>query len=180
MTTTSSATDTTPRAWIGCLACYNAGSLIGDWFDAVAADEVTTYDIHGRASSHDEMWVMDHENIPVKGEMSPADAAAWGQVYTEVDPEHWPALCAWVESGDYISEGTVDEVTLADFEERYCGEWESFEDYAEQLADDIGLLADVPEEIARYFDWQAWSRDLAFDYATHDNPEGGVFVFRVL
>ena len=80
--TTSSATDTTPRVWIGCLACYNAGSLVGDWFDAATADEVTTYDVH--------------------------------------------------------------------------------------------------EAIARYFDWDSWTRDLAFDYTTYDNPEGGVFVFRIL
>ena len=151
MNTTSSATDTTPRAWVGCLACYNNGRLVGDWFDAATADEVTTYDVHGRASSHDEMWVMDHENIPVRGEMDPLTAAAWGRCLAEVDDSLRPALCAWVESGDYIAEGTVDEVTLADFEERYCGEWESFEDYARELADDIGLLADVPEEIARYF-----------------------------
>ena len=183
MNTTSSTTDTTPRAWIGCLHCYNDGRLVGDWFDAATADEVATYDVHGahsRADSHDELWVMDHENIPVRGEMDPLTAAAWGQVYTEVDPEHWPALCAWVESGDYVAEGTGDLPSISDFEERYCGEWESFEDYACELADAIGLLADVPEGIARYFDWRAWTRDLAFDYSTYDDPDGGVYVFRVL
>ena len=178
MNTTSSATDTTPRVWIGCLHHYNSGYLVGDWFDAATADEVTTYDVHGRASSHDELWVMDHENIPVKGEMSPADAAAWGRAIAEVDEHLRPALFAWVESGDYVTEGDTDLPCISDFEERYCGEWESFEDYARELADDIGLLADVPEEIARYFDWRAWTRDLGFDYSTHDNPEGGVFVFR--
>ena len=175
--------DMTPRVWIGCLHCYNEGRLIGDWFNAEIADEVTTYDVHSahsRADSHDELWVMDHENIPVKGEMRPADAAAWGRVYTEVGPEHWPALYAWVESGYYVAEGTGDLPSISDFEERYQGHWESFEDYAEQLADDIGLLSDVPEEIARYFDWQAWTRDLAFDHSTYDDPEGGVFVFRNL
>ena len=173
-------TDTTPRAWIGCLACYNSGHLIGEWFDAATADEVTIYDVHGdsRADSHEELWVMDHENIPVKGEMSPADAAAWGRVYEEAD-EQWPALCAWVESGSYVAEGDGEEA-LSDFEDAYLGHWESFEDYAQQLADDIGLLADVPEAIANYFDWDAWTRDLASDYTTHDSPEGGVFVFRVI
>lgn len=173
-------TDTTPRVWIGCLACYNGGHLIGEWFDAVAADEVTTYDIHGRASSHDEMWVMDHENIPVRGELDPLAAAEWGRVYTEVGPEYWPALCAWVESGDYVTEGDTDLPSIFEFEERYCGAWDNLQEYAEQLADDIGLLADVPEEIARYFDWSAWTRDLGFDYSTCDDPDGGVFVFRVL
>ena len=174
-------TDTTPRVWIGCLACYNAGSLVGDWFAASTADEVTTYDVHGahsRADSHDELWCFDHENLPVRGELDPLTAAAWGRVYTEVGPEHWPALCAWVESGNYIAEGTGDLPSISDFEERYCGAWDTFDDYARQLADDIGLLAGVPEEIARYFDWSAWTRDLAFDHSTYDDPEGGVFVFR--
>ena len=183
MTTTSSATDTTPRVWIGCLHCYNDGRLVGDWFNAATADEVTTYDVHGahsRDDSHDELWVFDHENLPVRGEFGVLEATEWGGVYEEAGGEQWPALCAWVESGDYVAEGTGDLPSISDFEESYQGHWESFEDYARELADDIGLLADVPEEIARYFDWQAWSRDLAFDYATHDNPEGGVFVFRVL
>ena len=182
-TITSSATDTTPRAWIGCLACYNEGRLVGDWFDAATADEVTLADVHGahsRADSHDELWVFDHENLPIRGELDPLAAAEWGRVYTEVGPERWPALCAWVESGDYVAEDDTDLPSISDFEERYQGHWDTFAEYAEQLADDIGLLADVPEEIARYFDWQAWSRDLAMDYSTYDDPEGGVFVFRVM
>ncbi len=108
-TITPSATDTAPHVWIGCLACYNAGCLVGDWFDAVTADEVTTYDIHGahsRADSHDELWVFDHENIPVRGEMDPITAAAWGRCLAEVDEHLRPALCVWVESGDYVAEGT--------------------------------------------------------------------------
>ena len=180
MTTTPSTTDTTPRAWVGCLSCYNEGRLVGDWFNAEIADEVTTYDVHGahsRADSHDELWVFDHENIPVRGEMDPLTAAAWGQCLAEVDEHFRPALCAWVESGDYVAEGTGDLPSISDFEERYCGEWSDFDDYARQLADNIGLLDGVPEEIARYFDWRAWSRDLAMDYSTYGNPEGGVFVF---
>ena len=175
-------TDTTPRVWIGCLHCYNDGRLVGDWFNAATADEVTTYDIHGdsRADSHDELWVMDHENIPVRGEMDPSEAAEWGRVYTEVGPEHWPALCAWVESGDYVAEGTGDLPSISEFEDRYQGHWESFEDYARQLADDIGLLEGIPEEIANYFDWDSWTRDLAFDCPNYDDPEGGVYVFRNL
>ena len=175
MTTTSSATDTTPRVWIGCLACYNDGRLVGDWFDADTADEVTTYDVHGdsRADSHEELWVFDHENIPVRGEMDPLTAAAWGRCLAEVDERLRPALCAWVESGNYVTEGDTDLPSISDFEDSYQGHWESFEDYARQLAG-------VPEEIANYFDWDSWTSDLAFDCPNYDDPEGGVFVFRVL
>ena len=177
--TTPSATDTTPRAWLGCLHHYNSGYLVGHWFDAESADEATLADVHEGSgldyAECEELWVFDHENIPVRGELDPLAAAAWGRVYTEVGPEHWPALCAWVES-----EGTGDLPSISDFEERYCGAWENFEDYARELADDIGLLDGVPEEIANYFDWDSWTRDLAFDCPNYDDSEGGVFVFRVL
>lgn len=133
MTITTPATDTTSRVWVGCLACYNEGRLIGDWFDADTADEVTTYDVHGahsRADSHDELWCFDHENIPVKGELDPMTAAAWGRCLAEVDEHLRPALIAWIESGDYVTEGTGDLPSLSDFEERYQGNWDSFDDYA--------------------------------------------------
>lgn len=173
----------TPKVWIGCLACYANGRLVGDWYDATEADTVTTYVLHGahsRADSHDELWVFDHENIPVSGEMSPADAAAWGSALAEVDEHLRPALVAWVESGDYVAEGNSDLPCIPDFMERYCGEWSDFDDYARNLADDTGLLDGVPEEIANYFDWDSWTRDLAFDYTTANNPDGGVYIFRNL
>ena len=177
-------TDTTPRAWIGCLHHYNDGRLVGHWFDAESADEATLADVHegyglGYAEC-EELWCFDHENIPVRGEMDPLTAGAWGRCLAEVDEHLRPALCAWVESGDYVAEGTGDLPSISDFEERYQGHWDSFREYAENLADDIGLLDGVPEEIARYFDWSAWSRDLAMDYSVHVNLEGGVFVFRDL
>ena len=175
--------DTTPRVWIGCLACYNNGRLVGDWFDAEDADEVTTYDIHGahtRADLHDELWCFDHENMPVGHEMSPYEAAQWGRAVTSVPEDQREALCAWVRSGNYVAEGDGDLPSLSDFEERYCGQWDSFREYAEELADEIGLLDEVPEHIASYFNWEAWTRDLAFDYTVEDASSGGVFVFRNL
>ena len=145
---------------------------------------MTVDDVH-RASGRDasfceELWVMDHEGIPVSGEMSPHEADEWGTALTSVDEHLRPALRAWVASGDYVAEGTGDLPSIPDFEDRYCGEWDSFRDYAEQLADDIGLLSSAPEELARYFNWDAWTRDLGFDYPAAPAPAGGVFVFRNL
>lgn len=182
MTTATTTTDETPRVWIGCLHCYNAGALVGHWFDAIEADEVTLADVHrgsGRGSaSCEELWCLDHENIPVSAEMGPVEAAKWGRLLTSVDEHLRGALCAWVTSGSYVAEGSGDLPSLSDFEERYCGEFDSFREYAEQLADDIGLLDGVPDEVARYFHWDAWTRDLAFDHTTADAPGGGTYVFR--
>jgi antirestriction protein len=177
MDITTPTSDTTPRAWIGCLACYNEGGLVGRWCDAIDADTVTPEDIHESPTDHEELWCFDHENIPVRGEMDPLMAAAWGRFLAEVDDTVRPALIAWVETGDYVEDGDG-LPSVGDFEERYCGQWDSFDAYAEDYVESTGLLADVPEEIARYFDYEAFARDLRFDYATCDAPDGGVYVFR--
>lgn len=179
-------TDTTidPRVWIGCLACYNNGHPIGQWFTALEAENVTTKDVHATSARArpdcEELWVMDSDGLPISREISPAEASAWGRLLQEVDEWQLPALLAWVRSGDYIAEGSSDLPSLPDFEERFAGEWSSFRDYAEALADDIGLIHDVPEAVAAYCNWDAWSADLAYDYATAPAPGGGVFVFRAL
>lgn len=179
MTTTT--TDTTARVWIGCLTCYNHGRLTGEWFAAADAGDVTTADVHGFPSAtHEELWVMDHEHLPISGECSPAEAGEWGQLLADVDDWQRDALMAWVRSGDYIADGTGPLPSLPDFEERYAGEWDTFREYAEELADDIGMLSGVADEIARYFDWSAWTRDLAYDYTTEPASDGGLYVFRSL
>jgi len=184
MTIANTSTDETPRAWVGSLGAYNAGNLIGRWFDAVDCDDITADDVYRGSGlcpdGDEELWVFDHENIPVSGEMSPYDAAEWGRTLAEVPDHQRAALCAWVRSGVYVAEGTGDLPSVSDFEERYAGHWDGFAEYAHQLAEDIGLLADVPEEVARYFDWAAWSRDLALDHTTEADADGGVHVFRSL
>lgn len=183
--TTMTTETTTPRAWIGCLSCYNSGRLVGEWYAAAEADDVTPASVHADAGtvariSCEELWVMDHEHLPLSGECSPAEAAAWGRLLADVDEWQRPALLAWVRSGDYIAGGRGDLPSLSDFEERYAGEWATFGEYAESLADDIGLLAGVPDELAAYFDWAAWTRDLAYDYTAEPAASGGVHVFRSL
>lgn len=182
--TAAVATDQTPKVWIGCLACYNSGYLVGDWFDAVDADETTLADVHrgsGRPyAACEELWCFDHELIPASGEMSPHEAAEWGRVLTEADEHLRPALRSWVRSGSYVAEGRGDLPSIPDFLERFCGHWPSFRDYAEQMADDVGLMIGWPETAASYFNWSSWVEDQRHDYVVEDAPapEYGVYVFR--
>lgn len=180
MNTTTTAAE--PAVWIGSLAAYNAGHLIGDWYPATEAGDVTVADLHRGTgvpyTDDDELWVFDLECLPVTREMDPLEAARWGEIYEEVGSDMWQALCAWVRSGSYVAEGHTDFPVISDFEEAYAGEWSSFQEYAEGLAEDIGLLTDVPEDLQMYFSLERWSSDLAYDYTTVDAPTGGVYVFR--
>lgn len=66
-----------PSVWIGCLECYNAGRLVGDWYPAIEARDVTTDQIHGkkaRPNTHEELWVFDCKDMLVDEEMCPSDA----------------------------------------------------------------------------------------------------------
>lgn len=170
-----------PRVWIGCLACYNNGHLVGDWFNATVADEVTVADVHGAQppqGTHEEIWVFDTDAMPGPAEeMSPQEAAQRAQRLAEVAEDDRDAFAAWWASGDHV-EDSVGLPVASDFEERFCGTWGSFRGYAEHLADETGLLNEAPDEVARYFDWAGWIRDLAFDYTTLPAADGGVYVMR--
>ncbi|MGB3696259.1 MAG: antirestriction protein ArdA [Gordonia sp. (in: high G+C Gram-positive bacteria)] len=171
-----------PRVFVSCLECYNAGRLIGDWYEASEAGDLTPTQVHHRpihANTHEELWCLDFENIPVRYEMSPMDAAKWGELYDDLDDDaEWPALCAWVRSGDYVAEGNTDLPCLSDFRDRYFGVWDTLRDYLIDYVDSTGMLADVPEEVARYFDYEAYERDLQGDFTTEPAGPGQVYIFQ--
>lgn len=183
---TITAADTTPRLWPACLSCYNNARLVGQWVDCTDAADVTLHQLHEGTGSLsagcEEIWCLDTENIPVEHEMGLLEAAEWGRVYTEVGPEHWPALCAWVRSGAYVAEGRGDLPSVSDFEERYCGRWDDFREYAEHWATETDMMDRWPDDAVRYLNWDAWTRDMAMDHTVVNAPapEYGVFVFRDL
>jgi antirestriction protein len=45
----------------------------------------------------------------------------------------------------------------------YIGEYSSDEDMAREYIDSTGLLSDVPESLANYFDYESYARDMMFD-----------------
>lgn len=175
---------TVPQIWPACLHHFNAGYLVGDWFDITEAAEIDLAAVHrnGPAVTPDceEIQIFDVDGLGISKEMGLLEAVEWAEAYEEAGAEQWPAVAAWVGTGGYVAQGTGDVPSIGDFEERYCGIWPSFRDYAFELADDIGLLRDVPEEISRYFDWDSWIRDLQMDYSTAPAPEYSVYVFRDL
>lgn len=171
-----------PRIWLGCLQCHSEGRLVGEWYPASKAAEVGPAELHGRpvpAGTHEEIWGLDVEGFPEAGEMGPLDAQRWGDLYTEVGDAQRQPFCDWVRGGGHV-EDADGMPSVSDFDEAYCGEWDSFLEYAEQLAEDIGLLSDVPESLQPYVDMRKWARDLAYDYTVESNPDGGVYVFRSL
>ncbi|WP_414122793.1 antirestriction protein ArdA [Corynebacterium nuruki] len=180
MRTFNAATMTiTPRVWIGCLACYNEGELVGRWYDATAAEDVLPSDLHGVPTAHEELWCMDTENMPVTREMDPRTASAWGRAMEAIAPQWRAAWMAWIE--DQHIDRPDEAPDQQEFNERFAGQYPSFVDYAEMIVSDTGMLDGVPDEIGRYFDMERYAEDLAHDYIVLDMgyPEFGVWVFNL-
>lgn len=182
----------TPRAWIACLACYNAGRLVGDWFEGtdlptevggddgfdarMGADLPADHSAGVLDGMHEELWVLDHEGYGplLRGECSPTEAQRLAELLEGVDDPD--ALGAFV---DHYGKVPDTEALLEAFEEAYAGEWDSERAYAEELVDDLGMLRDVSEDLARYFDYEAYARDLFMgDVYSSPAPGGGIYVFR--
>jgi antirestriction protein len=172
MTTT---TTDAMRVWVGCLACYNDGRLVGEWVDAVDADTFTPCE----RPDHEEWWCLDHEGLPIDGECSPMYAAALADLLSATGEPTRSALMAWIREGNYSTdvEGLP---VLSDFDDAYCGEYDSPRDYAQTYAEECGL---VPEEYVwptSCIDWEQATRELMMDHYTAPAPGSGVYVFRTL
>lgn len=175
------------RVWIGCLSCYNSGFLVGEWYPAVDADEVTVYRLHQAVDAPkfgcEELWVLDHENLPVKGELSTSEAAEWGRLIESVPARERAAFLAYCQSpacdvGDDLP-------SVEAFRESYCGTWDSLRDYADHLAEDCAVFVDVPDHLIAFIDYESWARQVGFDHVVVDVEDslglktGQVYVFRL-
>lgn len=171
--------DDTPRVWVGCLACYNAGNLIGEWVDGTeAADAPETSEVFAgcRAKLHEEFWCMDHENYGglLDGECSPMEAQEIAEKIEAL--ESWQpveAVAAYLSNNG----GTIVDLDMGDFEESYQGEWRSEEEYAESFVDDVyGIPGDA--WWSSYFDYEKFANDLFMGDNWSSPAPGGVYVFR--
>ena len=163
-------TETTPRAWVGCLGCYNDGRLNGSWVEGVNAGDISLAvkvkvgnpAIYGEGClvcvtcGSDEFNVFDHEGYEglIRGECSPVEAQEKAELIESAGDE-WPMFRAYLSN---CGSGDLNEARDA-----FIGEFDSWTEVADQLVDDCGLLSDAPALLVRYFDYEAYGRDLSYD-----------------
>ncbi len=64
----------------------------------------------------------------------------------------------------YIALGIGDD-DLSNFEEAYSGEFENDEEFAQDMAENIGALAKEPQWPYTCIDWEFAARELMYDYS---------------
>ena len=153
----------TPSAWIGCLGCYNSGRLIGKWIPGLECDDLEAAGLTDSAGKcnrcgADEFLALDHENfmgLLDGGEPNPQECFEAAEKLASVEDSEQDILKAWLSNGM--------EFDLDEMRECYIGEFSTDQDMAQEYIDSTGLLNDVPDYLSRYFDIEAYARDIMHD-----------------
>ena len=152
-----------PAVYVGTWHKYNCGSIAGRWFDLTTFDDERDFFAACRALHQDEadpeLMFQDYEGFP--GNMASECHINWAWVEgfrLARDEGCEEAYRLWVED--------TGETAFDTFRDAWWGEADSEEAFAVEFASDTGLLADVPETVALYFDYEAYARDLFLDSFT--------------
>ncbi len=164
--------DGEPSVYVGTYGKYNDGSLCGLWIDLSTFDDYDEFINFCQAIHADEE---DPELMAQDFECFPRQWYNEGFI-TEEDFDH---IKEYTEMCEKHSAEAVDDYLefhddLDDFEEAYCGEWDSEEDFARHIVEECYNLEKTMGDLARFFDYEAFGRELfMFDYTMGAN--GHVF-----
>ena len=167
-----------PAVYVGTYHKYNCGSLFGMWLDlttfASYEDFCEVCRFLHRDEADPELMFQDMENFPDAWySESGLDEDTFDLIlqYADLDDDERRAFDAYIENKGSGRDAEV----FDDFRDKYVGEFDSEEEFAEHIADECGMLDKVPESIKQYFNYERFARDLfASDYDFFDNA----FVFR--
>jgi len=161
------------QIYVACLASYNSGVLHGEWITPKADKDELQEQINkvlkSSPSEDAEEWAIhDYNDFPNLGEYPGIENIIKVQ---EAIEEH----------GADVVKGFLENWSLEDLDhicDAYYGKYDSFSEFAQQYAEDTieGLSAN-DSTLARYFDWEAFERDLSYDYHEADGDNGTSIIF---
>ena len=160
--------DGEPSVYVGTYAKYNEGSLCGLWVDLSSFDDYDEFINFCKAIHADEedpeLMAQDYECFP-------------RQWYNEgfMSEEDFDHILEYSDMCDKHGQEAVDDYMefhdeLDNFEEAYCGEWDSEEDFARHIISECYNLESEMGDLARLFDFVAFARELfMYDYTMGAN-----------
>ena len=183
-------TNTAPRFYAACLASYNNGVLHGAWIDASTDVDEMREEIAAmlRASKFPNVTVEcpeTGEDVPSAEEYAIHDHEGLGQLGEYDSLETIAAIVDVLEEFDHMDSGDLAAI-LGDYSDpseaaealrdNFAGIYDTFKDYSDEAAEEMiachSADGKTPQALINYFDYDAWSRDLAMEMHTIDVPSG--------
>ena len=164
--------DGEPSVYVGTYGKYNEGSLCGLWIDLSSFNDYDEFINFCKAIYADEedpeLMAQDYEGFP-------------RQWYNEgfMSEDDFDNILEYSDMCDKHGSDAVDDYmefhnTLDNFEEAYCGEWDSEEDFARHIVEECYNLEKMMGSLANYFDYEAFAREL-FDWDYTMGANNNVF-----
>lgn len=170
---TATTTDS-PRAWVGCLACYNDARLVGEWLDADGLEDEATLEAICPRPDHEELWCFDTDGL-IGGEMSPAEAAVQARALEDLAREAEDLYMPLTVAREYIDGLNITDPTAwPSIEDAFAGCADSESDYVAEYMENCMGLPELPYWL--HVDYSGSFSDLTMDM-TVIRHEGTLYVF---
>ena len=168
--------DGNPSVYCGTYRKYNEGSIFGAWLDISKFSDYDEFiDVCRQLHADEEdpeLMFQDYEGFP----SSLYCESCMGEdtfdkilEYAKLDDKEQEAF------DDYLDLGH--DFDIERFREAYCGNWDSEEDFAQDIIDSCYDIEKTMGSLSSYYDYEAFARDLFMcDYQMGANNN----VFRVL
>ena len=164
-----------PRIYVACVSAYAAGKLHGAWIDAAQDADDIHADIDAMLKESPmpdaEEWdIHDYENFGFA--LDTADLEKISEIAQAIE-EHGQAFGLFA---GYVGEEWA---TVESFDEAYCGEYDSEEDYAYEIVHECYDIDRKMGGLASYFDYKSFAKDLFISDNWGEKDDCGNFhVFR--
>ena len=163
----------TIKIYVASLEAYNSGRMVGDWLtpsDYLSFEKFNNA-IQIATEYADEVAVHDYEGINLNNEYPDFEELYY---FCEAVEDSWvdeEVILAYAEcTGEELNNELI-----ANAENSYVGTYSSFQEYADEWADE--QLRDTDDVLKNYFDYESHARDLEYDFMVCDVSNYNVAVF---
>jgi len=152
--------DNCPSIYVGTYSKYNNGSVAGAWMELNNFDSKDEFiscciKLHGDEKDPEFMF-QDWDHIPSK--FVSESSLDWAYIEAYKEARKAGCLEAFKAYADYFNCSDYEA-----FQGCYHSESDSEIDFATSYITDTGLLEGCPEQVANYFDYESFARDLFID-----------------
>jgi len=173
-----------PKIYVANLSAYNNGRMLGAWVSPLQYDSFDKFAKRIKEVTRDtveyadEIAVHDYDYLPSSMGEYPDIEGIYDFCHQVEDS--FLCLDALIAYAEYMCGSDVTQINFDEAEDLYCGEWDSFKEYAENYCNEVGDLQSIPEHLQYYFDMDSYARNLEHDYHVVERgaPHYGVFVFQ--
>ena len=163
----------TIKIYVASLEAYNSGRMVGDWLtpsDYLSFEKFNNA-IQVATEYADEVAVHDYDGINLNNEYPDFEELYY---FCHALKDSWvdeEVILAYAEcTGEELNNELI-----ANAENSYVGTYSSFQEYADEWADE--QLRDTADVLKNYFDYESHARDLEYDYMVCYVSDYGVAVF---